>query len=344
MSPYDLEFANLNTVTACLEKRDQLASCGEFEEIKNDLKTASAEQKKLLGAKLNHLRQALNQAADSRIQLIQREQEKDEFTNFDPTFYSPYYKDSKNKSGSIHPLSLVVREIVDIFGRLGFDVYDSDLVESQWYNFTSVNIPDYHPARGMQDTFFLEQKDEDGQNYVMRTQVTSNAVKYTQSHAAPFRVIFPGLVFRAEDIDATHDINFTQFDMWLVDKQATVSQLVTLVQHFFSVFFKDPDLKVRLRQSYFPFTLPSMEGDISCPYCHGQGCRICKKTGWIEVFGAGPIHPKVIENMGLESTEWQGIAFGFGIDRLAQLKFKLTGISQFYNGHLEFLKGRGKLD
>jgi phenylalanyl-tRNA synthetase alpha chain len=174
----------------------------------------------------------------------------------------------------------------------------------------------------------------------MRTQVTANAVKYSESHNPPFRVIFPGVVFRNENIDATHDINFTQFDMWLVDKRASMSQLITLIQHFFREFFNDSSINVRLRPSYFPFTQPSMEGDISCPFCSGNGCRICKQTGWIEVFGAGPIHTQVLKNMKLDPQEFQGIAFGFGVDRLAQLKLGISGISQFYNGNLSFLKGK----
>jgi phenylalanyl-tRNA synthetase alpha chain len=337
MENYSQHFKDLTTVTACLELRDSLNNSGRLSQIKEIIKTVSPEEKKLLGAEMNEIKTAISSACDTRIQEIQQEQEKDNFTVFDPTFYSTRYK---TKTGSLHPLSIITSEIVDIFRKLGFDVFSGQLVESQYHNFTSVNTPDYHPARDMQDTFFLKEKDENGENYVMRTQVTANAVRYGKSHKPPFKVIFPGLVFRNENIDATHDINFTQFDMWMVDKQCSMSQLITLIQQFFSAFYNDPDLKVRLRPSYFPFTQPSFEGDISCPFCHNQGCRVCKHTGWIEVFGAGPIHTQVLKNMGLDSSQWQGLAFGFGIDRLAQLKFKITGISQFYNGNIEFLEGK----
>ncbi len=334
---YSHQFLELTSVSQCLALRDELMNTGRIAEIKLVISNSTSDGKKTLGKELSQLRIEIQLACDIRIQQIQTEQEKDNYTTFDPTFYSSSYKAA---SGSLHPLTHIVDEITTIFGHLGFDVFDGNHVESQYYNFTSVNTPDYHPARDMQDTFFVEQKDENGENYVMRTQVTANAVKYAENHKPPFRVIFPGIVFRNENIDATHDINFTQFDMWYVDKQVSIGQLISLIKHFFREFFNDPNLTVRLRPSYFPFTQPSMEGDISCPFCKGNGCRICKQTGWIEVFGAGPIHSEVIKNMQLDPQEFQGLAFGFGVDRLAQLKFGISGISQFYNGNLGFLKGK----
>ncbi len=337
MTNYLSEFENQKTISACLKLRDEYLKTGEVAEIKSKISTASIDEKKQLGPRLNELKKAIQSACDQRIQLIQEENEKDNYIEFDETFHSNKYK---SPNGTLHPISIVVGEIVDIFSRIGFDVYEGSLVESQWHNFTSVNTPDYHPARDMQDTFFLKNLDTEGNNYVMRTQVTANAVKYAKTHAAPFKVIFPGIVFRNENIDATHDINFTQFDMWLVDKKTNLSQLIGLIKKFFSEFFDDKDINVRLRPSYFPFTQPSFEGDISCPFCHGKGCRICSNSGWIEVFGAGPIHKNVIKNMELNPDEWNGLAFGFGVDRLAQLKFGVSGVSQFYNGNLKFLKGR----
>jgi phenylalanyl-tRNA synthetase alpha chain len=331
------QFATLTTVSACLQKRDQLANSGRFAEIKQIIKSADPATKKKLGNELNILKTNLQRACDQRIQVLQKEAQTDTFQVYDPTFYSVRYK---TKQGQLHPITQIVQEIVSIFEKLGFDVYDKQWLETQWYNYTSVNMPDYHPARGMQDAFYLREKDQNGEHFVLRTQVTSNAVRYAEEHKPPFRVIFPGLVFRKENIDATHDIHFTQFDMWLVDKQASTAQLLTLIQKFFSEFFQTDQIKLRLRPSYFPFTLPSMEGDISCPFCGGEGCRICKQTGWIEVFGAGPVHPEVIKNMGLNPQEWQGIAFGFGVTRLAQFKLGISGLSQFYNGNLEFLRGK----
>ena len=333
---YQQLFAEKNTVGSCLELRDQLMNSGRAALIKASIKRATPEEKKSMGRELNEIRTAVQEAADQRIQAIQAEQEKDVFVDFDPTFYTKY---AAHTPGQLHPITQLMEEITGIFKRLGFDVHDGPLVQTQYYNFTTVNTPDYHPARDMQDTFFLKQKDEHGEDLVMRTQVTANAVEYAHSHKPPFRVIFPGIVFRNENMDATHDINFTQFDMWLVDKDVKISHLITLSKLFFSELFGKDDIKVRLRPSYFPFTQPSLEGDISCPFCD-SGCRVCSQTGWIEVFGAGPIHKNVLEHMHLDPEEWSGIAWGFGVDRLAQLKFGITGVTQFYNGNLKFLKGQ----
>jgi len=329
-------FDQCQTINECLKKRDELNNSGEIAQIKQQLVIASDEQKKTLGKKINEIKVQIKFACDVRIQELQRAQTKDKFLSFDPTFSSSKYQ---TKQGSLHPIRLVVRELVDIFARMGFDVFDGPQVESQWYNFTAPNSPEYHPSRDMQDTFFLDQKDKNGENYVMRTQVTANIARYAEIHKPPFRVVFPGIVFRNENIDATHDINFTQFDMWLVDKNTTIGQLTGLIKHLFREFFQDDTIKIRLRPSYFPFTLPSFEVDFSCPFCGGRGCRICKNTGWIECAGAGPIHPQVIRNMNLDPDEWSGLAFGFGVDRLAQLKYGVSGVSQFYNGHLDFLRG-----
>lgn len=310
---------------------------GRAAEIKSVIKSVPKEEKQALGKELNELRKTIQAACDERIQYLQAEQEKDDFLEFDPTFYTTKYS---KQPGSLNPITLIIEEIIEIFSGLGFDVYDGPQIQTQYYNFTTVNTPDYHPARDMQDTFFLKQTDENGEAYVMRTQVTANAVDYAHKHPAPFKVIFPGIVFRNENIDATHDINFTQFDMWLVDKNVTVAHLITLIKTFFREFFDVETINVRLRPSYFPFTQPSLEGDISCPFCNGEGCRVCKQTGWIEVFGAGPVHKNVLQHMNLDHNEWQGMAFGFGVDRLAQLKFGVSGVAQFYNGNLSFLKGR----
>jgi phenylalanyl-tRNA synthetase alpha chain len=330
-------FTNLDTVGSCLALRDKLMKEGRIKDIKHKILEADKSQKQQLGQQLNQLKKAVQEACDQAISKIQAQQEKDKFLDFDPSFYSQEYYSSK---GHIHPVSLVLQEMVSIFMQMGFDVFDQDLLISQWANFTSVNMPEYHPARDMQDTFFLKQKDQKGEQYLMRTQMTANISKYIQNRKPPFKVIFPGLAFRNEDIDATHDINFYQLDMWLIDKKANLSQLVTLIQQFFACFFKDAGLKVRLRPSYFPFVNPGFEGDICMPFEFSKGSQKAKEEKWIEVGGAGPIHKKVLELNGLDPNEWQGIAFGFGVDRLAQIKLKTSGISQFFNANLNFLRGR----
>lgn len=334
MSELLSQFQTLNSVNLCLQKRDELNNSGMILELKEKIKVSPVDEKKLLGQELNILRQNIQQACDQRIQELQAELEKDNFQTFDPTFYNPNFQ---GKQGKIHPISLVTEEIINLFKKYNFDIFEGSQVESQWYNFTSVNTPDYHSARAMQDTFFADLKDDKNENYVLRTQVTANAVKYSENHKPPFKVVFTGIVFRAENIDATHDINFHQFDCWIVDRKASISQTVTLIEQIMQDFFAWPDLKIRLRQAFFPFTNPSFEGDISCPFCKGVGCKVCKGLGWIEMFGGGLINPEVIKNMGLNPEEWQGLAFGPGLTRMAQFKLGVSGISQFYNGNLSFL-------
>lgn len=322
------DFHSLSTVSQCLELRDQLTQSGEFLELKNQLSLADPTSKKQLGAQLNLLRQSIYEACNERIKEIQQEQEKDNFKEFDPTFFVTQQPVEK---GQLHPITQVTKEVVGIFQRMGFDVFEGNQVETQHFNFTTVGTPAHHPARGMQDTFWLEQQDQHGENYVMRTQMTANIGRYLQNHQPPIRAVFAGLTFRAEDIDATHDINFHQMDLWIIDKDTTAAQLVTIITEFLKEFFEDPALQYRVRPSYFPFVQPTFEIDIFLPWFKGGQ--------WVEVVGAGPIRSSVLESCGVDSRTWSGIACGFGLTRLAQLKLKVSGLAQFYNGGLDFLKG-----
>ncbi len=328
MNDYKTLFGNTNTVSACLELRDQLSNDGEIAHIKSQLPTATKEEKIILGQRLNTLKQDLKLISDSRIQVIQVEQERDSFSDFDPTFYSNKYK---NQAGSLHPITQAMNEIVGIFENMGFAVADGPLVENQTTCFTKLNMPSYHPARSMQDTFFLAQKDEIGEEYVMRTHTTGIQVRYGSTHQPPIRIVAPGQVYRNEKIDATHDIMFHQIDCVYIDKRVSLSHLKTLIEHFYREFFGNDDLKARFRPSYFPYTVPSLEVDITNPF---------KPGSWLEVGGSGLIHPDVIAGLGLDPDEYQGLAFGFGIDRMAQLKLGLSGLGQFFNGNLNFLEGK----
>ena len=324
------QFAKLNKVGACLSLRDQLLVGEEILNLKKALEQSTEKAlKQKFGGDLNNLKKNISTASDARIQELQQERNVDIFLDYDPTFESNGYL--RTEKGNLHPITIATQELVNIFQGMGFDVFDSAQIETQTNNFTIPGTPDYHSARSMQDTFFVDTQDEKGENYVMRTQVTANLASYAATHQAPFRVVFPGIVFRAENIDATHDINFHQFDMWLIDKGAvSIASLTSLINEAFKQFFDKPDLQVRIRPSYFPFTQPSLEIDIFCDWF--------KEGRWIEVAGAGPIHRAVLNNIGLDDGIYQGIAFGFGLTRLAQLKLQLTGLAQFYSGDLEFLR------
>lgn len=332
---YDQYFLELTTVNSCLETRDKLNNSGKSLELKNLLITASKEEKKSLGQELNQIRSQIQTACDKRIVEIQNELEKDNFIDFDPSFYSQKYL---NPHGSLHPITEITNEILSIFEKMGFDIADGPSVVEQKHNFTELNMPDYHPARSMQDTFFLQEKDGNQENYILRTHTSSVQVPYGSSHKPPFKMITTGKVFRNETIDNTHDIIFHQVECLLIDKQVSLGQLKSLIEDFYRQFFGNTDLKVRLRPSYFPFTVPSLEVDISNPFKGIKGNRL-EHQDWIEAGGAGLVHPDVIKNMGLDPNEWEGLAFGFGVDRMAQLKLSISGLSQFFNGHLSFLKG-----
>jgi phenylalanyl-tRNA synthetase alpha chain len=324
-------FEDLNTVSACLELRDQLSDSGIILELKNQLPTADKESKILLGKQLNELKQNLKTSCDSRIQAIQLELEKDSFVSFDPTFHGSSYinKISKN-SGSLHPITIAMNDIVQIFQKTGFCVADGPLVETQDYCFSKLCMPDYHPARSMQDTFYLAQKDGIGENYVLRTHTSSIQIRHGQNHKPPIRIIAPGQVYRNEKIDATHDIMFHQIECLYIDERVSFAHLRTLIEEFYKEFFRRDDLVARLRPSYFPYVNPGLEVDISNPF---------KENSWLEVGGAGLVHPEVIENLGLDPDVYQGLAFGFGIDRMAQLRYNLRSLGQFFNGDLEFIEG-----
>jgi phenylalanyl-tRNA synthetase alpha chain len=322
-----MKFAELKTVTACLNLLDELMKTGRIAEIKLEIKLVGAD-KKALGGEMALIRQSMQLECDLQIQKIQEEQEKDTFVEFDPTFRSPNYK---SEAGSLHPITEITDEIVTIFKNMGFAVADGPFVETQDACFTKLNMPDYHPARSMQDTFFLKQKDSVGQEYVMRTHTSSIQYRYASTHKPPIRIIAPGQVYRNEKIDATHDIMFHQVECVYIDKNVSLSHLKTLIEHFYSEFFGKANLVARFRPSYFPYTIPSLEIDIVNPF---------RDNSWLEVGGSGLIHPDVIRGFGLNPAEYQGLAFGFGIDRMAQLKLGLSGLGQFFNGNLDFLEGR----
>jgi phenylalanyl-tRNA synthetase alpha chain len=326
------ELSNCNTINQVLKVREELSKSNLFEDIKTILRnTKDSADKKMLGNHLNELRKLLQTTTDLKVQEINNLKPSQVYTTFDPTFYSDSKYFKNGVIGNLHPITNVSHKLYRFFEKNGFEFFDSGQIESQWFNFTSVGTPDFHPARGMQDTFYLEDKDEYNESYLLRTQITANVCRFATKTKPPFKVIFPGIVFRAENPDATHDVNFHQLDMWLVDKQVTLSQLVTIIKDFLVDFFEQEDIEIRLRPSYFPFTQPSFEVDMYAKWLKGGK--------WVEIGGAGPIHKEVIKNFGEQYQGYSGLAFGMGLTRLAQLKLEITGLGQFYNGHLDFLRG-----
>jgi phenylalanyl-tRNA synthetase alpha chain len=234
------------------------------------------------------------------------------------------------RQGSLHPITQIAQQICDIFIKLGFDIAEGPEVETDYYNFEALNIPKNHPARDMQDTFYISQ------NIVLRTHTSPTQPRIMEQQKPPVRIIAPGKVYRC-DSDLTHTPMFHQVEGLLVDKGISFGDLKGVLTTFVHQMF-DAETSLRFRPSYFPFTEPSAEVDIRCVICKGAGCRVCSHTGWLEVLGSGMVHPAVFENVGYDTTRYSGFAFGMGVERIAMLKYKIDDIRKYFENDLRFLR------
>lgn len=235
-----------------------------------------------------------------------------------------------SKTGKLHPLNTVLNDMIDIFQSMGFDVLDGPEVETDHYNFECLNVPADHPARDMQDTFYL------GEGLLLRTQTSAAQIRTMETRKPPIRVICPGRVFRADEVDATHSPVFHQIEGLVVDKGVTMCDLKGVLEQFAHEIYGE-DTKVKFRPSFFPFTEPSVEVDVSCSECGGKGCRVCKGAGWIEILGAGMVHPNVLRSCGIDPEVYSGFAFGIGLDRLTTTRYKISDIRLLFENDKRFL-------
>lgn len=233
------------------------------------------------------------------------------------------------EKGHLHPVTILIREITELFTELGFQVADGPEIEDEHHNFDALNVPKDHPARDMQDTFWM--KGERGK--VLRTHTSPVQIRFMETHKPPFKIIAPGKVFRYEATDATHEVQFFQCEGLMVGKDVTLADLKGTLEIFLQKLF-GKDAKIKLRPGYFPFVEPGVEIDMQCVRCGGSGCPSCKGSGWIEILGAGMVHPNVLNQAGIDSREWQGFAFGVGIDRLAMLRYGIEDVRLLYSGDL----------
>ena len=233
--------------------------------------------------------------------------------------------------GSLHPFTLVKRKAEDIFQAMGFTVVEGPEMENEWYNFDALNIPKDHPARDLWDTFFLKN------GFLLRTHTSPVQVRYMEKNNPPLRIIVPGNVYRHEATDVSHEFQVFQIEGLMVDKEISVANLKAIVGEFFRRFF-EKDVQFKLRPDFFPFVEPGFDISVTCLICGGKGCPVCKKTGWLEMAGAGIVHPNVFKNSKLIAKDWQGWAFGFGLERLTMLKYKINDIRLFRSGDLRFLQ------
>lgn len=237
---------------------------------------------------------------------------------------------TRREVGGLHPITLVKNQIVDVFAGMGFEIYEGPEIEDDDHNFTRLNVPKNHPARDMQDTFYV------AEDIVLRTHTSPGQIRTMDTHKPPIKVLVPGRVFRS-DSDATHSPMFHQMEGLVVDKGITLCDLQGMLDKFVQALF-GPEVKTRLRPSYFPFTEPSVEVDVSCFECGGKGCSLCKGTGWIEVLGGGVVHHKVLQNGGIDPAVYSGFAFGIGIERIAMLKYGINNMGLLFENDLRFLK------
>lgn len=304
-----------------------LGRMGSVIQLMKKMRDLPPEERPEFGKKVNALRERLERAFE-RIELALKMRELAErlkTENVDVTMPG-----RKRASGALHPVTVVKNQLVDIFAGMGFEIYEGPEIESEYYNFTALNTPADHPARDMQDTFYLND------SFLLRTQTSAGQIRVMENKKPPIKVLSPGRVFRSDD-DATHSPMFHQMEGLVVDKGVTLCDLRGMLDEFARTMFSETS-KTRLRPSYFPFTEPSVEVDVSCAACGGDGCALCKGTGWIEVLGAGMVHANVLKNCGVDPEEYSGFAFGMGVERIAMLKYGINNIRLLTENDVRFLE------
>ncbi len=320
---------SISTEDALVEyKNSILGKTGELTLILKWLKDLSPEERSTVGKAANDIRDILTEAFDAEKNRIKNEVIAARLQSEWEDMTVPLAQ----KSGSLHPMTQVRLDVEDTFTRMGFDIYESMEVTTEYLNFDAVNVPKTHPARDMQDTFWLE-----GDGNVLATQTSCMQNLIMRAKDTPIRAIIPGRVFRNEDVDATHDNTFYQVEWIVVDKWIGISHLKFTITTMLSDIF-GKEVTIRMRPGYFPFVEPGVEVDFSCPFCDGDGCRICKGSGWIEFMGAGLIHPHVIREGGLDPEVYSGFAFGFGLNRLVMIRYGIPDMRYFMSPDVRFLR------
>ena len=307
---------------------DFLGKKGKVIEILKNLKSVEESKRKEVASRANKLRVEIEAKIEDKKEEIKEKE------------YEEKIKSAKKidlslpvdlKLGSLHPITVVEKELIDIFESMGFTVEDGNEVETEYNNFEAVNVPKHHPARDMQDTFWLE----NGQ--LLKTQTSAAQNKIMKKYGAPLKAIFPGRCFRNEELDASHENTFFQMEGMMIDKDVSIANLIYFMKTLLSEIFKK-DVEVRLRPGYFPFVEPGFELDIKCLYCEGKGCKVCKHGGWIELCPCGMIHPNVLKMGGIDPEEYSGFAFGLGLSRLAMMKYGINDLRILNSGDLRCLK------
>lgn len=300
---------------------------GEVTSLLRGMKDIAADKRSEFGKMVNDLKEEVNSFIEKKEAELKEKELQARYGKESVDITLPA---KEEKSGSTHPLTLVKNQIIDAFSGMGFEVFEGPEIDSDYYCFQALNIPKDHPARDMQDTFYFTD------NILLRPHTSPGQVRTMENKKPPIKILSPGRVYRADD-DASHSPMFHQIEGLVVDKGVSLCDLKGLLDEFVKIMF-DSETKTRFRPSYFPFTEPSVEVDVTCCKCHGKGCSLCKGTGWIEILGAGVVNKNVLEMSGIDSNVYSGLAFGCGIERIAMIKYGVSDIRTFFENNVKFLK------
>jgi phenylalanyl-tRNA synthetase alpha chain len=306
-----------------------LSKKGQITVLFDEFKTVGPEVKRELGQRLNELKNKAQDKINGLKEKLESSSDNSATSSLDLTLPG----DPNINVGSQHPISIIKQQIISIFSKIGFTVSEGREIEDDWHNFTALNTPENHPARDMQDTFYVNINPE----MVLRTQTSSVQVHIMEKQKPPIRTLSPGRVYRNEAISARAHCQFHQVEGLYIDTKVSFADLKQTLLYFAQEMF-GTDTAIRLRPSYFPFTEPSAEMDISCTICKGAGCNVCKHSGWVEILGCGMVDPQVLENCGIDSNKFKGFAFGMGIERIAMLKYQVRDLRLFFENDVRFLR------
>jgi phenylalanyl-tRNA synthetase alpha chain len=319
-------------------KSKYLGKKGDLSDVLKGLKSASQEERKEIGPVANEIKIKIQNTIQEKLSFVEISEinEKLKKQKIDITKTESIFAEN-SEHGGLHPITLIQQEIEDIFLSMGFEVLDGPHIEDEHHNFIALNIPEDHPARDMQDTFwFHDPHGDDDKKALLRTHTSCVQIRGMKERKPPFRFIAPGKVFRCERTDASHEMVFHQTEGMLVGENISVTNLIYFMKVLLSEIFKK-DVEVRLRPGFFPFVEPGFELDIKCLICGGKGCSVCKQVGWVELLPCGMVHPNVLELSGIDSRKYNGFAFGLGLDRLVMMRYGIDDIRHFHSGDLRFV-------
>lgn len=325
---YEKEIASASTPEAIEDIRIKyLGRKAELVDMLSNIRFLEPEERKTVGQNANILRKDIEEGISKKLGELSNSNEKPLLDIIDIT--EPYKKDY---IGSTHIISQVIDDVIEVFGQFGFQYAEGPEIETDWYNFEQLNMYPDHPARDMQDTFYLDEE----QHILPRTHTSAVQIRYAENHKPPFRIVVPGRVYRNETVDARHTFMFHQFEAMIVDDVTTVADCKSIITQIARRLLRQDKLEIRFRHAFFPYTEPSFEIDGTCPKCLGKGCKVCSNKGWVELGGLGMVHPQVLRNVGIDSDKYQGFALGFGPERFAMLRYGLDYLPDFFDNDLRF--------